>query len=621
MAQISPREWLEKNPNISLKDFKFAYEKDKNIDQAKLEELYKGFQNTKRSTTSYNTNTITGGGNIFEKGIGNLQDILKTQEAEKSFSTLQGEMIGVQDVFNVFYDSSSRQLKGLKTIAGNLVDVLGKSLVQYFEQQTALLEKVNIEAGLTGQLSKDFREEITKANPRLLQLGISFGDLADSASRLVTQTGRFALINRETFERAGEVAAAFVGNLRDLVEMYPEFEKIGVGAADAQEKISEAGSRSLQLGLRAKTTTSELSKNIGKLNEYGFKNGINGLSDMTRKATEFRMSMDETFKIADKVMNPEGAIDLSANLQVLGGAIGDFNDPLKLMYMATNNVEGLQDALNGAAAGLTTYNNEQKRFEITGVNLRRAKAMADSLGISYQELSKGAIAAAERSSAAADLFSRGLSLDDDQQRFITNLAQMKGGQMTIELQSEFLKEKFGKNEIALKDLDQNQANLLLKYQDEFKQLSENDIVRNQATNIENIKRDANFIAAYLRLQGGRAVEAAGNIAGFDLKSVAKDTQELSKKGVEWLSEIESIVKKKFNIDLNMKTTDVRFDETKSNMSLERQKELENKNKQNTQIVQQSTNNNQNPILNIKLDTTVHGPVPVTIEHKNSYLMP
>ncbi len=574
-------EWLEKNPNATLQELKNAFPND---DAAKVESNYKGFQNTKKTTSG--TDSPKPKRNLLEKGIGTLEEALKTQEAGKSFSSLQQEMIGVSDAFGLFYDSASGKLKDLSSIGGGLVDIIGKSLGEYFEQQTALLEKVNAEAGLTGQLSKDFREEVTKANPRLLQLGISFGELAESATKLVTQTGRFALINQQTFERAGEIAAAYVGNLQDLVAMYPEFEKVGLGAADAQEKISEAGNRSLQLGLRAQTTTLELSRSIGKLNEYGFKNGINGLSDMVRKATEFRMSMEETFKIAEKVMSPEGAIDLSANLQVLGGAIGDFNDPLKLMYMATNNVEGLQDALIGAAGGLATYNTEQNRFEITGVNLRRAKAMADSLGISYQELSKGAIAAAERGSAAGELLSRGLRLDEDQQRFITNLAQMKGGQMTIELQSEFLKEKFGKNEIALKDLDENQARLLMQYQDEFKQLSENDIVRNQATAIENIKRDVNFVAAYLRLQGGRAAEAAGNIAGFDLKSIAKETQEMGRNSVEWLGEMETMLKNKFNIDLKMKTADVRFGDTSGNMTLEKQKELENRKKQEAQTQQQ-----------------------------------
>jgi hypothetical protein len=120
--------------------------------------------------------------------------------------------------------------------------------------------------------------------------------------------------------------------------------------------------------------------------------------------------------------------------------------------MATNNVEGLQDALIGATGGLALYNEEQGRFEITGINLRKAKAMADALGVSYQEFSKVAIAAAERSKAASDLAARGLTLTDSQREFITNISQMKGGKMTIELNSEQLQKEFGAKEVALEDL-------------------------------------------------------------------------------------------------------------------------------------------------------------------------
>jgi len=214
----------------------------------------------------------------------------------------------------------------------------------------------------------------------------------------------------------------------------------------ASKQIEKAGRGSIALGLQAQKVTKELGSNIGKINEYGFQNGIQGLTKMVQKSIEFRMSMETAFKVADDVMDPDKAIDMAANLQAIGGAIGDFNDPLKLMYMATNNVEGLQDALIGVAGSLATYNEEQGRFEITGVNLRKAKAMAAELGISYSELANGAIAAAERSSAASELMASGLSLSDEQQEFLTNISTMKGGRMTIELQSDKMREYFGKNE-------------------------------------------------------------------------------------------------------------------------------------------------------------------------------
>jgi hypothetical protein len=179
--------------------------------------------------------------------------------------------------------------------------------------------------------------------------------------------------------------------------------------------------------------------------------------------------------------------------------------------------------LIGAAGGLATYNQEQGRFEITGVNLRKAKAMAKELGISYSELSNGAIAAAERSSAASALMSRGLKLDEDQERFLTNISQMKGGQMSIELNSDRLKDALGidrkAGEISLDKLTQTQVNTLLEYQDEFKKLSPEEIIQKQATTVENIARDVNYMAAAARVglanKGGILLDKVKEFAGYE----------------------------------------------------------------------------------------------------------
>jgi hypothetical protein len=198
------------------------------------------------------------------------------------------------------------------------------------------------------------------------------------------------------------------------------------------------------------------------------------------------------------------------------------------MYMATNNVEGLQDALIGVAGSLATYNEEQGRFEITGVNLRKAKAMAAELGISYSELANGAIAAAERSSAASELMASGLSLSDEQQEFLTNISTMKGGRMTIELQSDKMREYFGKNEVALEELTDAQVSQLMKFQDEFKELSTEEIVRKQATDTENISRDMNFVAALLRMEFGKTGAKLVDAVGFDPAKIAAQTLKASK---------------------------------------------------------------------------------------------
>lgn len=477
--------------------------------------------------------TTSGGGtaNTFQKITGGVlnagAEIIGAQEQTGYLPQMTEEYIKMSGVIKGMIDGQGN-LKGatemFKTVLGSIAD---QGLL-YYKQQTELLGQVNKELGLTGKFSEAFRDELTQANPELLRIGIGFQELSNAATGLVQETGRFLSLNRETWKDAGYAASAYVGTLSDLVRMYPAFEKIGVGASDASKQIEKAGRGSIALGLQAQKVTKELGSNIGKINEYGFQNGIQGLTKMVQKSIEFRMSMETAFKVADDVMDPDKAIDMAANLQAIGGAIGDFNDPLKLMYMATNNVEGLQDALIGVAGSLATYNEEQGRFEITGVNLRKAKAMAAELGISYSELANGAIAAAERSSAASELMASGLSLSDEQQEFLTNISTMKGGRMTIELQSDKMREYFGKNEVALEELTDAQVSQLMKFQDEFKELSTEEIVRKQATDTENISRDMNFVAALLRMEFGKTGAKLVDAVGFDPAKIAAQTLKASK---------------------------------------------------------------------------------------------
>jgi hypothetical protein len=460
-----------------------------------------GSYSTPLSKSSSGSSSSGGGGSTWNPitKIGNvITSGLATQEQTGQMPGLSEEMIKASEASKSMFDMITSVTSPMELVS-KAISVIGNQAELYLKQQTELLGVVNKQAGLTGEFSKDVRDELTNANIPLSRLGIGFGELADAAKNLITDSGRFLTLNRESWEDAGKAATAYVGTLGELVQMYPTFEKVGIGAGDVAANIELVGSRSLSLGLQSQKTTKDLGTNLSKLNEYGFKGGIQGMAEMVRKSTEFRINMQSVYDIADKVFDPEGAIDMAANLQAIGGAIGDFNDPLKLMYMATNDAEGLQDALIGAAGGLATYNQEQGRFEITGVNLRKAKAMAKELGISYSELANGAIAAAERSSAASALMGRGLKLDDDTQRFITNISSMKGGQMTIALNSDKLREAFGANEISLENLSQSQVELLKKYQDEFKEMSPEDIVRQQATSVENIMRDVNFIAATARV--------------------------------------------------------------------------------------------------------------------------
>ncbi len=454
---------------------------------------------------------------------------LKSQESGGYYKEIS-ESVTSSNAMSLIRDDSG--FLSPDKMAENILQAGYGQITAEYQNQKRLLEDINRSTGLTGQLSRDYRTEIEAAGPRLAQLGVTYETLAESAKSLLQNTGRFNIVNQETFERAGLVGQAFVGNMSKLVEMVPEFEKVGIGTKGTIDSVERAGKGSLTLGLNSQKVAEGLKTNIGLLNQYGFQKGIDGLTRMVQKSIEFKLSMESVAQVAEAVFTPEKALDVAANLQVLGGAIGDFNDPLKLMYMATNNVEGLQDAIINAAGSLATYNQEQGRFEVTGVNLRRVREMAAALGMDYKELSKTAIATQERLSAKEML--SGLGIQDEDKEFLTNLSQMKDGKMTIDISgSKKLQEAFnGLQEVSVDRLTDTQAQTLLQYRDEFKELSTNQIVRNQASDIENIRRDLSFLVKSVALTGTRAVKELADKMGINLKTYADATQELAPKVAE-----------------------------------------------------------------------------------------
>ena len=322
-------------------------------------------------------------------GSGNfLKDIVDKQMKPKAGD--QGEFGTLQKSASVFFDAKGG-LNSVKEILSKMAVLLKDEVLIYLDQQSKLLMKINEETGLTGKLSEEFREEIMKASPEVIRLGISFEELMNSVSGLVAQSGKFRLLSEDTIKEMA-LASKFTTDMQTLTNMGINFERAGLGAKDMAMTVEKMGLNSMRLGLNARTTTTMINDNLKNLNQFGFKNGIDGLNKMAQKSIEFRMNMESVFKMGEKVWDPEGALNMVANLQVIGGAFGDLNDPIKLMYMATNNVEGLQDAITGAAKSLVTYNEEQGRFEVTGANLRRAKAMADELGMTLGDLTQTAVA-------------------------------------------------------------------------------------------------------------------------------------------------------------------------------------------------------------------------------------
>jgi hypothetical protein len=354
------------------------------------------------------------------------------------------------------------------------------------------------------------------------QFGVATNDTLDAVKDLMVNSERMSMYNDKTISTAMIASLAFAKNSRVILENAENFRNVGLGLDGAAKSVTDIGSKSIKLGLSAKATTDTLVMQLGKLNQFGFQGGIAGLGKMVQQAQALKINMQDVFSVADKLYDPESAINLAANLQVVGGAIGDFADPIKLMYDATNDVGSLQTSIIGAARSLATYNVEQGRFEVTGVNLRRAKAMSDALGISMGELTNMAVKGAAKMEAMSelDMFP---SLSDEQKEFVSNLSTLKDGRVGFDIPKD-MAQKMGLPNIAdgfvgLSDLSDDQVKLLQKLQEDAANQTPEKIARdqfNQTTQILNVTT-----AIYLRMMEDARKSSLGKAATDGMNEAAK----------------------------------------------------------------------------------------------------
>ncbi len=496
------------------------------MDKQKTNSIFDRLNRQSSSTTgSSGTNPFTGVSSVAQNVVGQSVDVvaaayydrLSNTSARISTATIGGILSAVGTSLTSFNPL---------TMANALVNSVGTLAKQgvgnLMKIEDQLIERVMGAGGFVGDIGKGMMNELNEAMITASNLGMNVDDFMDATKVMLESSGRMAIYNRQAITSGVEASLAYTKSTRTILENTEKFRDVGYGLQDAAEAIERIGNRSISLGLNAKNVSDGLIKNIDKLNQFGFQNGIDGLSRMVQEAQALNFNVENTFKVANDLFDPAKAIELTANMQVLGGAIGDLNSPLKLMYDATNNVEGLQTSILGAAKSLATYNAEQGRFEVAGANLRRAKAMADALGISMGDLTSAAVKGASKMQAMNELMMFP-DLTKDQREFMSNLSTMKGGTIGFSIPDD-VADKIGVDKSQLKDgfiaadkLSQEQVIQLAELQKKIASTSTQEVARqqyNETTKIFNV-----VSAMYLRqltdtgktdaARTGRAITSVG----------------------------------------------------------------------------------------------------------------
>ena len=214
-------------------------------------------------------------------------------------------------------------------------------------------------------------------------------------------------------------------------KMAADMENQGLSAERTAQFVEQTMNDAHKMGLNASKVVKNIQANIKMLNKYNFKGGIKGLAKMAETTTKLGIDMNSVAGMADKLFDIEGAVDMSAQLQVMGGAWAKLADPFKLMYMARNDMEGLTAAIGQAAESSVHFNKESKDFEISSLEMHRLRKIAEQTNMSYEDLAKAGKHAAIYTQIKKQM---NFSVDKETQEFLANTATFNDkGEATIML--------------------------------------------------------------------------------------------------------------------------------------------------------------------------------------------
>jgi len=348
---------------------------------------------------------------------------------------------------------------------------------------------------------KDINNGFLESRTRVLEFSTALSDSVAGITRLggdLTATqetiSNIAVASRrnvvETSQTVQEIyaTAKLLGQFAD--DLVQDFVEVG----NSIENIGEITAESIQyiqsMGLNAKEIMGDVTRNMGYMNRFNFQDGVMGLTKMAAQASMLRFDMNQTAQLADKAMDPEGAIELASAFQRLGVTMGTLVDPFALMDASINDPGKLQDSVIDLAKTYAQFDKETQRFEINPYGIRMLREVEKQTGLSAENLKKTALAALELDTRLSDInFS--IDASEEDKMMIANIAKKKDGDYVVRI----FDEQKGEIDVKLSELTSQQFSKLIEQQEQEPKTIE-EIQRSQFRVSEKMANDTAAIKNY-----------------------------------------------------------------------------------------------------------------------------
>jgi hypothetical protein len=312
--------------------------------------------------------------------------------------------------------------------------VLGKAIENAYNTSV----EINKTFGQGQERLSEMMGAVSDAIPRITRLGGSVKDVQESISGIAEASRRNVIANTKDVEKLYAATQLIDGSAETLSNSFLD---IGVGVGQIGEQLESSINYIKSIGGNTRAVMKDVTANMDQMNRFQFEGGVVGLTKMAAQASMLRFDMNQTFQLANDVLDPERAIEVAAAFQRLGVSAGDLADPFQLMNQSINDPSGLQNSLADVAKQFTYFDDKTKTFKINPQGVLTLKEMEAQTKVSAKEMMKMGLAAAELDQRLSAVNMAGLTIaNEEDKQYLANIATMQDGKYKVTLEDGTKKE-------------------------------------------------------------------------------------------------------------------------------------------------------------------------------------
>jgi len=359
---------------------------------------------------------------------------------------------------------------------------IGSQIYDSVKVLHGLATDINTTFGQMKQRISETVEAIAMATPELNRMGGTAIDATKAIQDISLATRKNVVASTESVTELFATSKVLGVDVNRIVESMTD---VGVQFGNVQENLIGGVNYVQSIGMNVGQIMRDVVNNTELLNRFNFEGGVMGLTKMAAQAAMLRVDMSVVQGFAERVIDPEGAIKMAAAFQRLGVNVGALADPFALMNASINDPEGLQKSIAEMTQRYTYFDEKTKSFRIDPEGVRFLREISKETGISYDNLSKMGLAAANSDRIMSQMRFGG-QLSEEQKMYVASMAQLSGstGEYVIKVKDETGKEYYEK----LEKVSEDQLKATIKAQQEAPKSME-DIARAQLTYNEQAAAD------------------------------------------------------------------------------------------------------------------------------------